>query len=68
MWRDQSDRLVCNQHYVMHYYTYICIQEFSHFSRDYETVNDALCIDVVIIEFRWNNSMYAMLPDPIPEK
>ena len=21
-----------------------------------------------IIEFRWNNWMYAMLPDPIPEK
>ena len=24
--------------------------------------------DVAIIEFRWKNSMYATLPDPIPEK
>ena len=24
-------------------------------------------VTYTIIEFRWNNSMYAMLPDPIPE-
>ena len=30
--------------------------------------HDDLRIDVAIIEFRWHNSMYGMLPDPIPEK
>ena len=44
------------------------LQEFSHFSRDYETLMTLYVVTLTIIEFRWNNSMYAMLPDPIPEK
>ena len=32
MWRDQSDRLVCNQHYIS-----TLRRGVSHFSRDYET-------------------------------
>ena len=44
------------------------VQEFSHFSRDYETLITLYVVTLTIIEFHWNNSMYTMLPDPIPEK
>ena len=44
------------------------IQEFSPFSRDYETLMTFYVLTWVIIEFRWNNSMYPMLPEPIPDK
>ena len=41
------------------------VQEFSQFSRDYETLMTLYVVMLTIIEFPWNNSM---LPDPIPEK
>ena len=56
MWRDQSDRFVCNQHYVSTY-------EWD-FSHDYETlINDALRSEVDIVYY----SIYDVT-DPIPEK
>ena len=58
MWRDQSDRLFVISIMPVRY-----IQEFLHFSRDYETLMTLYVVTLTIIEFRWNNSMYVMLPE-----
>ena len=37
------------------------VQEFSHFSRDYETLMMLYVVMLAIIKFRWNSSMYVMV-------
>ena len=56
----------------LHYYTVFLQSDWSILLKyKLRNINDALRGDVnnnIIIEFRWNISMYAMLPEPIPEK
>ena len=58
MWRDQSDRLVCNQHYVITKLLFNTFTVVFTFSCDYETLVTFNVLTKEIIEFRWNNSMW----------